>query len=40
MVARRLDQVLFAEVTERLTAKAVRVKTGTLVDAMVINLCQ
>jgi IS5 family transposase len=37
LVARGLDQVLFAEVTEQLKAKAVRVKTGTLVDATVIT---
>lgn len=37
LVARGLDQVLFAEVTAQLKAKAVRVKTGTLVDATVIT---
>jgi IS5 family transposase len=37
LAARGLDQLLFAEVTEQLKAKAVRVKTGTLVDATVIT---
>jgi IS5 family transposase len=37
LAARGLDQVLFAEVTEQLKAKAVRVKTGMLVDATVIT---
>ncbi|MBO1077047.1 IS5 family transposase [Roseomonas marmotae] len=37
LVACELDQVLFAEVTEQLKAKAVKVKTGTLVDATVIT---
>jgi IS5 family transposase len=37
LVARGLEQVLFTAVTEQLKAKAVRVKTGTLVDATVIT---
>lgn len=36
LVARGLDQGLFDEVTRQLKAKAVRVKSGTLVDATVI----
>jgi transposase, IS5 family len=36
LVARGLDQGLFDEVTQQLKAKAVRVKSGTLVDATVI----
>ena len=36
LLARGLDTVLFDEVTGQLRAKAVRVKTGTLVDATVI----
>ena len=36
LLARGLDMVLFDEVTGQLRAKAVRVKTGTLVDATVI----
>ena len=36
LLARGLDAVLFDEVTGQLRAKAVRVKTGTLVDATVI----
>ncbi len=36
LVARGLDQALFAGVTGQLRAKAVTVKTGTLVDATVI----
>ncbi len=36
LVARGLDQALFAGVTGQLRAKVVTVKTGTLVDATVI----
>lgn len=36
LLARGLDSVLFDTVTDQLRAKAVRVKTGTLVDATVI----
>lgn len=36
LVARGLDQVLFEAVTDQLRAKAITVKTGTLVDATVI----
>lgn len=36
LVLRRLDRTLFEEVTRQLKAKAVTVKTGTLVDATII----
>jgi transposase, IS5 family len=36
LVARGLDRLLFEEVTQQLKAKAVTVKTGTLVDATII----
>jgi IS5 family transposase len=36
LVARQLDQVLFERVNRELRARAVTVKTGTLVDATVI----
>lgn len=36
LVARGLDRALFEAVTAQLTAKAVRIKTGTLVDATVV----
>jgi IS5 family transposase len=37
LVARGLDQVLFDAVTQQLKARAIKVKTGTLVDATVIT---
>lgn len=36
LIARGLDKALFAAVTHQLKAKAIRVKTGTLVDATII----
>lgn len=36
LVARGLDKTLFDEITSHLKAKAIRVKTGTLVDATII----
>lgn len=36
LVARGLDKVLFDEITSQLKTKAIRVKTGTLVDATII----
>lgn len=36
LVARELDKVLFETITAQLKAKAIRVKTGTLVDATII----
>jgi len=36
LVAQGLDRVLFDEITAQLKAKAIRVKTGTLVDATII----
>ncbi|WP_298222292.1 transposase [Acidocella sp.] len=36
LAARSLDKALFDEVTQQLKAKAIRVKTGTLVDATII----
>ncbi len=37
LVRRALDGVLFEQITAQLTARAVRVKTGTLVDATVVG---
>jgi len=36
LIAQKLDQVLFETITAQLKAKAIRVKTGTLVDATII----
>ena len=36
LVAARLDRTLFEVVTAQLKAKAVRVKTGTIIDATII----
>ncbi|HXV24455.1 MAG TPA: IS5 family transposase [Alphaproteobacteria bacterium] len=36
LVAQRLDKVLFEQITDQLKAQAIRVKTGTLVDATII----